>query len=82
MDTFCMKPVEKPKYSPDVSPNDFCFYCNVKNQLKGRVHRTQEELYKSVVEIISKIAKKLWISIFEKWITLLELLIYSNGNYL
>lgn len=82
MSTFSMKPVEQPKYSPDVSPNDFFLYGYVKNQLKGKVHRTREELYKSVVEIISKIDKKVLISIYENWITRLELLIYSNGNYL
>ena len=82
MSTLSMKPVEQSKYSPDVNPNDFFLHGYVKNQLKGRVHKTREELYKSVVEIISKIDKKVWISICENWITRLELIIHSNGSYL
>ena len=53
----------QPRYSPDVSPNDFFLYGYVKNQLKGFHFTSQEELFAKVVEIIQKIEKSVCSSV-------------------
>lgn len=71
-----------PIYSPDLSPNDFWLYSYIKNKLKGRIHNSPEELLDSIREIVENIDKLTWKSVMDLWITRLELVIRSDGDYL
>ena len=71
----------QPAYSPDICPNDFFLYSYVKNKLKGHRFETRDDLIKAVIEIIEKIDKSIWISVFDKWIEKLKKVIESNGSY-
>lgn len=72
----------QPRYSPDVSSNDFFLYGYVKNQLKGFHFTSRDDLFSKVVEIITKIDKSLWSSVYEDWIERLKMVINNNGDYI
>lgn len=71
----------QPAYSPDICPNDFFLYGYVKNKLKGHRFETRDDLIKAVIEIIEKIDKSIWISVFDRWIEKLKKVIENNGSY-
>lgn len=72
----------QPPYSPDVSPNDFFLYGMLKEQLKGRSHETYDDLMKSLHQILAKIPKNTWRAVYEEWISRLDQVIASGGEYL
>ena len=71
----------QPPYSPDISPNDFFLYGYIKEKLKGSHFTSREDLISSIVEIIQKIDKSVWSSIYEEWIRRLQMGIDNNGDY-
>lgn len=77
-----MEKVVQPKYSPDVSPNDFFLYGFIKEKLKGRIHNSREELFNSVVEIVSKIDEMTWKKVYDEWIDRLQTVIDRDGQYI
>lgn len=71
-----------PPYSPDISPNDFFLYGYVKNKLKGRSFQSRDSLVNAVVDIIQKIDKDVWISVYNEWIRRLKEVIDKGGEYI
>lgn len=68
-------------YSPDISPNDFFLYEYIKNKLKGRAFKSRKALIDAIVEIIQRIDKNVWISVYDEWILRFHEVIDNNGEY-
>lgn len=81
MNELRMNRLPHPAYSPDVSPNDFFLYGFVKNQLKGMMHSTVEELKSSLSKIIEKIDESTWKSVMKEWKERLNRVIDADGSY-
>lgn len=70
-----------PSYSPYIRPNGFYLYEYIKNNLKGKAFKSREALIEAIIEIIEKIDKNVWISVYDEWIRRLQEVIDNNGEY-
>lgn len=75
------KRLEHPPYSPDISPCDFFLFGYVKSELKSIKVSSLHDLLKAVEEIITKIDKKVWESVYESWLKRLAAVIECKGDY-
>ena len=81
LDELHFERLPQPPYSPDVSPNDFFLYGYIKEKLKGSHFTSREDLISAIVDIIQKIDKSVWISVYKEWMRRLQLVIDNNGDY-
>ena len=72
----------QPRYSPDLSPNDFFLYGYIKEKLENKFHSTPAELMKSIIGICQEIDKITWKNVYESWINRLDAVIGADGEYL
>ena len=70
-----------PPYSPDLAPNDFFLFENLKRVLKGSTFASAEELLAVVQEKLPQISKDVLASVFEEWAIRLHAVIESGGEY-
>ena len=70
-----------PSYSPDISPADFFLFGEIKRRLKGESFGDSEELLAAVRLITESIDKNTREKVFREWISRLEFVISSGGEY-
>jgi transposase len=70
-----------PPYSPDLAPCDFALFGNLKRLLKGTCAQTEAELLSMVTTHLNAIDRRARISIFRNWITRLETVISTHGEF-
>lgn len=68
-------------YSPDLAPADFFLFGYLKQQLQGIHFHSLDEALNTLGEIIAKIPKKTWHSVFDEWFQRLKRCIQQHGDY-
>ena len=72
---------EHPAFSPDLAPSDFYLFGKVKNALKGSEFQCEQELFESVVQILTQITREELESVMDEWEKRLRACISANGDY-
>lgn len=73
--------IEHPPYSPDIAPSDFYLFGNLKTNLKGKEFENEEELLRFISDFLNHISHDELMSVFENWISRLETIIDTQGEY-
>ena len=76
-----MHNAEHPPYSPDLAPSDFYLFGKLKNQIKGLVFESAEEIKDWVVTQFESIKTDELKSVFEEWKARLRTCIRNGGHY-
>ena len=71
-----------PAYSPDVAPSDFFLFGFVKTKLKGMTFDDEDALYTAILKILFAIPKKTLNKVNKEWLTRLQAVINSSGDYI
>lgn len=50
--------------------------------LKGKAFKSREALIEAIIEVVQKIDKKVWISVYDEWIRRLQEVIERKGEYI
>lgn len=70
-----------PPYSPDLAPNDFFLFPNIKNKLRGQRFSTPEEAVDAFKMHVLEIPQSEWKKCFENWFTRMQKCIDLHGEY-
>ena len=70
-----------PSYSPDVAPCDFYLFGYLKHCIRGLAFADPEALVSAIHNIMAKIDKNVYISVYDEWMTRLERVLELNGDY-
>lgn len=73
--------IEHPPYSPDLAPCDFGLFPFVKDKLKGRHFKSDEELIAAWDEACAEIPNHKWEDIFNDWFLRMQKCIEHDGKY-
>ena len=71
----------QPPYSPDIAPSDFYLFGYIKDQLKGCIFNSKEDLLSAIRSILETISTETLKKVFLKWEERLKKVIDSNGDY-
>jgi len=82
IESFEMRRIPHPPYSPDISPCDFWLFGKLKNFFKGRCFSTENELFDAVVNFLKSITKDEIKRVYDEWIKRLNMVIQSKGEYI
>ena len=82
IESFEMRRIPHPPYSPDISPCDFWLFGKLKNFLKGQCFSTENELFDAVVNFLKSITKDEIKRVYDEWIKRLNMVIQSKGEYI
>ncbi|KAA6403661.1 MAG: putative Mariner Mos1 transposase [Streblomastix strix] len=73
--------LKHPAYSPDISPCDFFLFGVLKQELKGKLFRNEDEAEQAVTRILNEIHPSEIQRAFRNWIYRLDYIIAHDGNY-
>lgn len=68
-------------YSPDLSPNDFFLFPNVKQKMRGQRFSSPEEAVEAFKMHVSEIPTSEWKKCFENWFKRMQMCINLKGEY-
>jgi Transposase. len=68
-------------YSPDLSPNDFFLFPNIKNKLRGKRFASPEEAVEAFNLCVSEVPRSEWRRCFEDWFHRMKKCIDLKGEY-
>lgn len=71
----------QPPFSPDIAPTDFYLNGYLKAKLENLEFGNFGELHSAVDQILDEITPTTLKSVFDRWITKLEQVVSSNGDY-
>ncbi|XP_025158379.1 histone-lysine N-methyltransferase SETMAR-like [Harpegnathos saltator] len=70
-----------PPYSPDLAPNDFFLFPQIKNKLRGQRFSTPEEAVDAFKMHVLEVSQSEWKKCFENWFKLMQKCIDLHGEY-
>lgn len=70
-----------PPYSPDLAPNDFFLFPNIKNKLRGQRFSTPEEAVDAFKNHVLEVPQSEWKKCFENWFQRMEKCVNLHGEY-
>ncbi|XP_025163255.1 histone-lysine N-methyltransferase SETMAR-like [Harpegnathos saltator] len=70
-----------PPYSPDLAPNDFFLFLQIKNKLRGHRFSTPEEAVDAFKMYVLEVPQSEWKKCFENWFKRLQKCIDLHGKY-
>lgn len=70
-----------PPYSPDLAPNDFYLFPNVKNKLRGQRFSTREDAVDAFKQHVLEIPQSEWKKCFKNWFHRMQKCIDHSGEY-
>ena len=70
-----------PPYSPDLAPNDFFLFPNVKNKLRGQRFSLAEDAVDAFKNHIMEVSQEDWKNCFDKWFERMQKCIDHKGEY-
>jgi histone-lysine N-methyltransferase SETMAR len=70
-----------PPYSPDIAPCDLYLFGYLKHCLRGLTFPDSESLVLAIYEIMAKIDKSVYISVYDEWMTRLERVLELSDYY-
>ena len=70
-----------PPYSPDLAPNDFFLFPNVKNKLRGQRFSSAEEAVDAFKNHVLEVFEAEWKKCFDKWFERMQKCIDHKGEY-
>lgn len=70
-----------PPYSPDLAPNDFFLFPNVKNKLRGQRFSSAEDAVDTFKNHIMEVSQEDWKNCFDKWFERMQKCIDHKGEY-
>lgn len=70
-----------PPYSPDLAPNDFYLFPNIKNKLRGQRFSSREEAVDAFKTHVLDIPQSEWKKCFENWFHRMQKCIDHRGEY-
>jgi hypothetical protein len=76
-----MTVMPQPPYSPDLAPEDFFLFPNLKSTLKGRRFQTVEEIKEISLQDLRTIPQNTFQHAFQNWKNCWEHCIKSTGEY-
>jgi len=68
-------------YSPDLSPNDFFLFPNIKNKMRGERFELPEVAVETFRTLISEVTALEWKKCFENWFERMQKCIDLIGEY-
>jgi histone-lysine N-methyltransferase SETMAR len=71
-----------PPYSSDLAPNNFYLFRTLKRRLVKYYGTTKEELFRNVSDILNSISEDELVQVFRNWMTRLEQVISTGGEYI
>ncbi|CAH2001650.1 unnamed protein product [Acanthoscelides obtectus] len=79
--TISSKNQPHPPYSPDLSPNDFFTFPNIKNRLRGQRFQSPEETVDVFKNAVLDLPANEWSKCFENWFERMQMCINLRGEY-
>ena len=73
--------LEHPAYSPDLAPNDFFLFTNIKEILKGRHFDDSDDIRSNTTAALKAISQNQFQNCFERWTRRWNRCIASQGQY-
>lgn len=70
-----------PPYSPDLAPNDFYLFPNIKNKLRGQRFSTAEDAVDAFKQHVMEVPQAEWQKCFKNWFTRMQKCIDHQGEY-
>ncbi|XP_025152513.1 histone-lysine N-methyltransferase SETMAR-like [Harpegnathos saltator] len=70
-----------PPYSPDLAPNDFFLFPQIKNKLRGQHFSTPEEAVDAFKMHVLEVPQSEWKKCFENWFKRMQKCIDLHGEY-
>ena len=70
-----------PPYNPDLAPNDFFLFPNIKNKLRGQQFSSAEEAVDAFKNNIKEVSQEDWKNCFDKWFERMQKCIHHQGEY-
>ena len=71
----------QPAYSPDIAPSDFFLFGYLKEKLKHWKIESRVGLIEAILTEMNKIDQMMLDRVFFEWLSRLEKVVTSNGNY-
>ena len=82
LNTYKIRRLPHPPYSPDLAPSDFFLFGYLKMKLEGCVFNNPRELFQTVTKILRDIPKDYFIKAYDEWIQRLHEVKNNGGEYL
>jgi len=73
--------LQRPPYSPDLTPCDFCVFPKIKSVLKGTHFVSVEDVKAKTREILNSLTEHDLRNCFEHWQHRMQLCVNTEGNY-
>ncbi|CAH1999392.1 unnamed protein product [Acanthoscelides obtectus] len=73
--------LDHPPYSPDLSPNDFFTFPEIKNRLRGQRFQSPEEAVYAFKNAVLDLPANEWNKCFENWFERMQMCINLRGKY-
>ncbi|CAH1966094.1 unnamed protein product [Acanthoscelides obtectus] len=73
--------LDHPRYSPDLSPNDFFTFPKIKNRLRGQRFQSPEEAVDAFKNAVLDLPANEWNKCFENWFERMQMYIDLRGEY-
>lgn len=70
-----------PPYSPDLAPNDFFLFPNIKGKLRGQRFTSAEEAVEAFKNHVLKVSQEEWKNCYDKWFERMQKCIDHQGEY-
>lgn len=70
-----------PPYSPDLAPNDFFLFPNIKDKLRGQRFTSAEEAVEAFKNHVLEVSHAEWKKCFEKWFDRMQKCMNHKGEY-
>ncbi|CAH1956846.1 unnamed protein product [Acanthoscelides obtectus] len=76
-----MQLLDHPLYSPDLSPNDFFTFPEIKNRLRGQRFQSPEEAVDALKNAVLDLPTYEWNECFENWFERMQMCINLRGEH-
>lgn len=70
-----------PPYSPDLAPNDFFLFPNIKKKMRGQLFPSPEEAVNAFKNHVLEVPDSEWQNCFENWFKRMKKCIEHHGEY-
>ena len=74
--------LNRPPYSPDLSPYDFFLFPRLKKMLSGNKYTSRSSLGSAIYQCLQQIPKEDYLSAFRDWVERLQTLCFSKEGIL
>ena len=76
-----VKVLNRPPYSPDLSPCDFFLFPRLKKMLSGNKYTSRSSLGNAIYQCLQQIPKEDYLSAFRDWVKRLQTCVSVKGEY-